>query len=591
MFMDRYHVLGITLGHNATAAIMNKGQVLACASEERFVRVKNVYGYPEKAVQYCLKQAGIKSNELDLVVLSSHITPPLHQTNDGLKEESREDSGNTWFTLLSKVRERMGGMKNIEIAGYKSMAPMFARMTHKNRVKIISSLLGIPEGKIISSEHHLTHAFSAIFSGDFLQDKSDKNVLVITVDGEGDMLSSSVGIFNPKTLKYERIAQSNYAESIGHFYSAVTSYLGMKVLEHEYKVMGLAPYSRTEKADELYRKLCECIWIDDELQIRTKLHSHHFDKLFEKLFKGIRFDYVAAAAQKLVETLLVGLVKKAIAKTNLHDVALAGGVFMNVKANYDILKLPEVNKLFIMPSCGDESLPIGSCYYGTLLNDKNSMMNKTALQNIYFGPEYTHEEILKAFEESDYEYRDFGRRINVETSRLLAEGEIVARFDGRMEFGARALGNRSILADASNVDVVEVINRMIKKRDFWMPFAPSIMEEYADVYIKYPQLLQKTRPYFMMMAFESTPLAQRDLKAAMHPYDKTIRPQLVNKFNNPKYYELLNYFMKRTGRYGFLNTSFNIHGEPIVCSPQDALHTLKESGLKYLAIGDFIVSK
>ncbi|MEK6840042.1 MAG: carbamoyltransferase C-terminal domain-containing protein, partial [Nanoarchaeota archaeon] len=345
------------------------------------------------------------------------------------------------------------------------------------------------------------------------------------------------------------------------------------------------------QADTLYNKLKEYLWVDDDLRIRTKIHSHHFHTLFQDLFKGIRFDYIAAAAQKLVETLLVDLVKKAVKKTGLSTVVLAGGVFMNVKANQEILKLEEVKKLFIMPSCGDESLPIGSCYYGTWLQHKELLKTLQPLTNLYLGPEYSQEDIERALQHHSFDYKNYDKKINIEVSRLLAEGHIVARFDGRMEFGARALGNRSILADASNGDVIDIINRMVKMRDFWMPFAPSVLEEYAQLYIKNPELLQKTQPYFMMHAFETTPLAQKDLKAAMHPYDKTIRPQIVHKAHNPKYHELLTYYMKRTGRYGFLNTSFNIHGDPIVCSPEDALHTLKNSGLHYLSLGNFLVWK
>jgi len=589
--MDDYYVLGMTLGHNSTAALTHDGRVLACASEERFARVKNIYGYPEKAVHYCLRQAGITPRDLSLVVLSSHITPPLKHTSEGLREASRDDATSfSWFSALSQLRGRLGRVKSLETLGYRSVAPLLAKMTHKRRVEILSSLLDVPKEKFLSSEHHLTHAFSAIFSSPFFQHAEEK-MLVITVDGEGDMLSSSVGIFDPSTLHYHRIASSSYSESLGHFYSAITSYLGMRVLEHEYKVMGLAPYSYTPQADALYQKLREYVWVDDDLRLRTKIHSHHFDRLFDKLFKGVRFDYIAAAAQKLVEVLLVELVSKAITKTRLSTVLLAGGVFMNVKANYEILKLPEVRKLFVMPSCGDESLPLGSCYYGTWLHNRESLKTLPPLSHLYLGPEYSSEHIEKALQQHAFGYKHYGKRINVELSRLLAEGHVVGRFDGRMEFGARALGNRSILSDASNADAVEVINRMIKKRDFWMPFAPSILEEHAHLYIRHPELLQKTSSPFMMLTFETTPLARKDLKAAMHPYDKTIRPQLVSKAVNPKYYELLMYFLKRTGRYGFLNTSFNIHGEPIVCSPEDALHTLQESGLQYLSLGEFLVWK
>jgi carbamoyltransferase len=589
--MGDFYVLGMTLGHNATASLTNNGEVVACASEERFVRKKNVYGYPEKAIAYCLGEAGLRGSDLDLVVLSSRITPPLHQTEDGLQEATRGDKGTNWFSLLSKTRGTLNKVKSIDTFGYTKLAPMLAKGTHQKRVEIISSLLQIDPKKIICSEHHLTHAYAGIFASDVLRDAPSDELLVITVDGEGDMLSSSVGVFKRSDLSYHRIAQSSYAESIGHFYSAVTTHLGMKMLEHEYKVMGLAPYSWSDQAERLYQTFKEHIWIDDQLQIKTKIHSHRFRDFLRDACKGIRFDYVAAAAQKLVETLLVELAQKAIAQTGIHSVILSGGVFMNVKANYEILKLPEVERLFVMPSCGDESLPLGSCYFGTLLHEREAMKKVEPITSLYWGPSFSKDEIEHALKASEFTYRDYGKSIDVQTAALLANGHVVARFADRMEFGARALGNRSILADASDPDVVEVINKMIKMRDFWMPFAPSIMEEHASKYLKPSALLGKTWPGFMMVCFDSTPLAQKDLKAAMHPYDKTLRPQLVNKDINPRYYAVLHSFMRKTGRYGILNTSFNIHGEPIVCSPEDALHTLRESGLQYLALGDFIVHK
>ena len=590
--MNDVYVLGMTLGHNATAALTKNGVILATASEERFTRKKNVYGYPKQAITYCLQEGGIAANKLDLVVLSSHITPPLTNTEEGIRESSPDDKGTTnWFTALSKFRGKLKKVKQLDTLAYTKAAPLLAKGTHKKRTEVVSHLLGIDKSKIVSSEHHLTHAYTAIYASDLLKEEKGKEILVITVDGEGDMLSSSVGIYDSSKDSYKRIAQSHYSESIGHFYSAITSYLGMKILEHEYKVMGLAPYSSSTIADKLYVKLKKYLWIDDNLRIKTKVHSHTFEEHLEKLCKGVRFDYVAAAAQKLVEHLVVDLVKKAVHKTGIHSVILSGGVFMNVKANYEILKLPEVKKLFIMPSSGDESLPIGSCYFGTLLKSKEAMHHLEPLTDLYYGPAYSNEYIEHTLKQSEFKYKHYGENIEKQVANLLAKGEVVARFSGRMEFGARALGNRSIIADASREGVVEEINQMIKMRDFWMPFAPSILAEHADKYLKHYALLKKVKPHFMTISFESTPLAWEDLKGAMHPADKTLRPQLVTAVMNPGYHRLLKLFHKKTGKYGILNTSFNIHGEPIVCSPEDALHTLKESGLKYLALGEYLVKK
>src|SRR3989344_8372970 len=231
--MNNYHVLGMTLGHNATAAITNNGRIIACASEERFTREKNVYGYPARAIDYCLHAANLTPQKIDLVVLSSHITPPLYTTSDGLKEQSRHDKPSlNWFSLLSAMRGKINTIKKLDQTGYRHAAPLLSKITNKKRVDLISHRLGISQQNIISSEHHLTHAYTGIFASDLLLDCPHDELLTITVDGEGDAISSSVGIFRRSDYNYKRIATSSYAESIGHFYSAITSYLGMKPLEH-----------------------------------------------------------------------------------------------------------------------------------------------------------------------------------------------------------------------------------------------------------------------------------------------------------------------------------------------------------------------
>lgn len=576
------YVLGATLGHNATAAISKNGEIIACVSEERFSRKKNHFGYPERAIKFCLEYGKISSSDIDLVVLASHITPPLISEGGDIREESRNDKSMSWFTMLSKIRSSMQKAKTLEKESYTRLAPMFAQLTNKKRVEMISNMLNIDASKIISAEHHLLHALSGVYSSGI----TDRDLLVVTVDGEGDMTSSTVGTY--KNGEYMKIASSSFADSIGHFYSAVTKYLGMKMLEHEYKVMGLAPYAWNEKAEQVYEKLKKYLWIDG-LTIKSKVHSHRFLEVLEDEMRGVRFDYVAAGAQLLTERLLCTLVENAIKETDIHDLVLSGGVFMNVKANQEILKSKNVNSMYIMPSCGDESLPIGCCYYGTKI--LRPELKLKPINDLYLGPEYSDNDVKNALLKSEFKFRFCKDSMAKEIAKLLAKGEIVARCSGRMEFGARALGNRSILADASDPGIVERINKTIKMRDFWMPFAPVMLEEQAYKYIKEFEMLSKTRPHYMMITFDSTKQAQKDLVAAMHPYDKTLRPQLINRQTNPEYYAILTEFGKLTGRYGIVNTSFNIHGEPIVCSPEDALHTLKNSELKYLALGSYLVYK
>jgi carbamoyltransferase len=323
------------------------------------------------------------------------------------------------------------------------------------------------------------------------------------------------------------------------------------------------------------------------LAFRSRYRSDLFPLYLERNLRGHRFDAVAGSLQKHTEALLTALVSNAIHVTGVRRVGLAGGVFMNVKANMLVAQMPEVEDLFIFPSCGDESTAIGSAYWAYFHTQGH---RPAPLLNLYLGPAYDDEvsqfmEVQKRDEKYQVKKPDC---IEERVADLLAQGKVVARFKGRMEWGARALGNRSILAHPSNPDIIRVINEQVKNRDFWMPFAPSILEERAHDYIVNSKNIPA--PY-MILAFESTELARRELRAAMHPYDYTLRPQIVKQEWNPSYHRLLKAFEERTGIGGILNTSFNLHGEPIVCTPADAFRVFDCSGLEYLAIGEYLIRK
>ena len=291
------------------------------------------------------------------------------------------------------------------------------------------------------------------------------------------------------------------------------------------------------------------------------------------------------------EDLLLKWIKNAIKETGIHKIACAGGVFMNVKANMRIMEMDEVDDIFIFPSCGDESLAIGaaySVYADHILSIKK--YSRTPLDSIYFGPEYSMEEIEGDIKNELDESYSIERITDMPKyiAEKLADGEILARFDERMEFGQRSLGNRSILANPSSYDTIREINMAIKQRDFWMPFAPSILDERQNDVIINPKKI--SAPY-MIMAFRINDNIRKNFSAAIHPYDFTARPQILKKSFNINYHKLITEFDKITGIPGVLNTSFNLHGDPIVCSPSDAIKTLKKSGLKHLAIGSFFISK
>jgi carbamoyltransferase len=408
------------------------------------------------------------------------------------------------------------------------------------------------------------------------------------MDGSGDFVSSTVSIWRNNSL--ERVASTRDADSLGLIWSQITQLLGMKPVEHEYKVMGLAPYAPVEGTEKALQRIRPLVTLNDDLTFRTSFATmwevNHFES--SGLLQGLRFDHIAAGLQKMTEDLLTRWVANAIEKYGMRTVVFGGGVFMNVKANMKIAQMSQVDKAFFMPSCGDESLAIGASQYGHYLISGQA---PKPLEDLYLGPAYPagkiEEELEFGHESLRWErYND----IDIVVSELLAKGEIVARFDERMEWGARALGNRSILADPNDWDVVKKINIAIKQRDFWMPFAPTILAERAIDYVSSPSP-SKVNGEYMIVAFESTEKVPGTMKAAMHPYDLTIRPQLLRKEHNPRYYRLIERFSELRGKSGILNTSFNLHGEPVVCSPKDALSTFRRSGLDYLAIGNYLVTK
>jgi carbamoyltransferase len=304
-----------------------------------------------------------------------------------------------------------------------------------------------------------------------------------------------------------------------------------------------------------------------------------------KLLELKRFDAVCAGLQRFTEEMLTTWVSNCIEKTGIRKLALSGGVFMNVKVNQAIMNLPEVDSLFIYPSCGDETNAMGAAYWAYAQHADAGTM--APLDNLYLGRTFDDDDIAKVLKDTDGLEWEYFEDVESEAARLLNEGQVVARFKGRGEFGARALGNRSIMGDPCRDGVIREINDMIKSRDFWMPFAPSMVPEAAEQYLINKKKIDA--PY-MILAFDTTE-DRGDLPAALHPYDFTARPQVVTKQMNPDYHRLIQEFRKRTGRGVILNTSFNLHGFPIVDTPEDAIDVLKNSGLRYLALGNYIVRK
>jgi carbamoyltransferase len=452
----------------------------------------------------------------------------------------------------------------------------------QGRLKELLSESGFADTEVSHYDHHLTHAATAYYG---LRRSPDEKYLVLTCDGAGDNVSASVRVWGGG--KRDEVAITHTGDSLGAVYTWVTYGMGFVPLEHEYKLMGMGPYASDRAAAETAKIFARYLQLRPDglgFQRGTWRQTHFIHECLERDLRGMRFDYICAGLQKFTEDLMCDWVQRAVRHTGVRKVLAAGGVFMNVKANKRISELAEVESFEAFPSCGDETLSIGAYY----LEAAEQFGHETVrpLDHFYLGDAPGEEDTLEAVRKSGFRYERPDNMADA-VARLLAEGHPVARCAGPMEFGARALGNRSILADPRSQDVVRVINRMVKKRDFWMPFAPVVKQERQHDYIRNPKNL---RSPFMMMTFD-TRENFRDLIAAVHNADLTCRAQILSREQNPDMYDILDAFERRTGSGIVLNTSFNLHGYPIVRTASDALGVLRDSGLVYLQVGNYLVSK
>jgi carbamoyltransferase len=568
-------ILGVHDGHNASAALLIDGKLEYLIQEERIVAEKNRAGFPYEAIKLILQKSGLKPKDIDWVGLNGNYMP---------KPTDRQGTLDYYRSLLTHDKAiSLSRVKN-RLKGVKILAKPYEEINKQSRVRLLTEL-GFAEKKIQFVNHHLTHAASAYYGKGNFKDE----VLVLTNDGAGDRICATVSVV--KDGVFNKIAEVHENHSVALVYAAFTYLTGMVPLEHEYKLMGMAPYADKKGC----RKVADALW--DMFRLTEQGITWEFIagpsvyasmNLFKEFMFLKRFDHLMGGLQLFTEEFLVKWVQACIQKTGVKKLALAGGTFMNVKANKLIMELPEVEDIYITPSCGDESNPLGIVWH-MYQTETGSM--PTPVGHAYLGIEWSNSEIEKAF----HEFR-FKKKVNIslqdnieeKAAELLAAGHVVARFKGREEFGARSLGNRAILADPANPDVIREINEMIKNRDFWMPFASSYLDTDIDRYVKtYPE---KNDPWYMIMTFDTHPLAYTEMAAGIHPYDKTVRPQLVTQEHNQAYWNLIHAFKQRTGRGGLLNTSLNLHGLPLVHSPQDAFHVMNESNLKHLVIGDFLVS-
>lgn len=572
---------------------MCDGEIIACVSEERFLRKKCYQGYPRHSIDYLVTL--VDKKEIDRVVIASMTLSPglmmlgreqnfsigdfIRQQQEHFhpvfyKGADRHVTEKRFYDQLIKEKqvERADSQyivdENYEFTCDPEIDDPIFRSIRKNTV---AKHLDIDESKIVHTDHHLGHAYYAYFASPFRGD----DAVVITADGDGDYgINATVSI--AKNDKLKQILRTD-KQHVGKIWRYVTLILGMKPQQHEYKVMGLAPYADPNISRKAYEILKEHLVVDGiDFKYKTTPVDLYF--YFLEKFEGIRFDGIAGGIQKWTEEIMEEWVRNIIAHTGINRIVFSGGLSMNIKMNKVIHEMPEVLEYYVAPSGGDESLAIGGCYIG-------SNTSRKPLDNIYLGPEYSDAEMEQAAHEAVATGRYSVESISDigTVAEFLAIGKTVARCSGRMEFGARALGNRSIFSDPSDEEIVRKINTQIKKRDFWMPFTPAILKERELDYIVNPKGISS--PY-MTIAFGSTDLGKKELKGAIHPYDQTIRPQLVEEFRNPGLYRMIKSFEEKTGIGALLNTSFNLHGEAIVMSPRDALYTMDNSSLDFLLLND-----
>ena len=589
-------IIGTNFGHNASAALIIDGKVIIAAQEERFLHLKNYTGYPYRSIDYCLDY--IKRNKLvlDYFLFSTvesvafwlanplqHIFKMKDYVNhygDGfyVKKLRGEDVSSYYSELVEKSKNE--NKAPLYINYEKLTLDEQLNDTEKSRnlqKEFAANHCGIDESKVRFIDHHTCHAYYAYFASK----KRNENCAVITLDSDGDGLNQTVWHFKNSSEIF-KIRESNQCD-LARIYKITTLILGMKPDEHEFKVMGMAPYAKSEYVDIVYKDVYEnLLKVEDGVVKYKNRPNDMYSYLLEKL-RPYRFDNIAGAVQKLVEEIAIKVVTQVHEITGVRNFCISGGVSMNIKMNMLLSHLEFVDDVYVPASGSDESLCIGACYFIEGANSK-------PLDNTYLGYDISEDisevSIKELFEKPEYEIL---RNVDHKTvANILADGNVVAVVRGREEFGARALGNRSIIASPNDPEVVKVINEAIKNRDFWMPFALSIMDEYTEDYLFNPKKMNSPS---MTIGFETLDIKYNNIKAGTHPYDRTCRPQILKVEANPQYHSLINSFREITGIPALLNTSLNLHGDPICSTLKDTEYTFKNSGLKYLYINDSYLIK
>lgn len=585
------NILGISaFYHDSAACLVQDGKIIAAAQEERFTRKKHDPSFPIKAIDYCLSEAGISRNQIDYIAF---YEKPLLKFERIL---------GTYLCYAPK------GFKTF----FKAVSVWFQ---YKFFIKdIIRKELGF-NGEIIFPEHHESHAMSAFFASPF------KNSAVLTIDGVGEWATTSISVGHENQLNI--IKEIRFPHSLGLLYSAFTSYLGFKVNSGEYKIMGLAPYGRPLYKDLIFQHLID-LKEDGSFHLNMEyfkfpISSEMVTERFNVLFGGKarkpesqltqREMDIAASLQVVLEEVVHKIAVYTRKVTGEKNLCLAGGVALNCVSNGKLLRDKIFDSIWIQPASGDAGGALGAAlgvWYQYLGNARNSMEATDYMSGSFLGPEYSNNEIRNFLNYEQIPYEEFSDKdLYDRTVDLLASEKVIGWFQGRMEFGPRALGARSILGDPRSKKMQEVMNVKIKFRESFRPFAPSILFDKVGEWFD----LNEASPYMLLVAdvkntkrikvavenedlfgIEKLKVNRSEIPSVTH-VDYSARIQTVSEDVNPQYYRLLKTFEEKHGCPLVVNTSFNVRGEPPVCSPEDAFRCFMRTDMDYLVLGNFILDK
>lgn len=590
-------ILGICDSIESHACIVKNGELIAAISEERLTRIKADAGYPKRSIEKVLQIAKIKSQEIDIVALAGFdnglfqsIYKPgaLFKIEDWIEQNEKYwkpklyqnkklyeiDDFNIWKKKYPFIKKNI--YKDLIKRTNKKNVKDHLKIFNEIRKKVICNHLKINEDKIKVFRHETCHQYYGYYS----QQQFKKRSLILTIEGAGDDSSATISLANSK--KINEIYRTNDA-MLGRLYRYVTLLLGMKPGQHEYKVMGLAPYGQAYHGMKSLKHFEKFNIIKGTKIFRKKYFKDVYYSTRNELH-GERFDGIAWGLQTFTENFLKKWSTNCINKFKLKNIILSGGVAQNIKAIKFLQDDSRIKSVWSGPISGDGSLSIGAAWLASKTYDFKSKI--MGINNIYLGSDIPNKNIDKIIKKKFNKFKCVKNVSNKQIARWISKGLIVARCKGRMEFGQRALGNRSILADPRSISSVEKINSKIKYRDFWMPFTPSITFEGCKKILKNPKNIYSP---FMTVAFDIKEKYLSKLPGVIHPSDKSTRPQMLKKKDNPEYYDLLKQFEKITGLPVLLNTSFNLHGDAIVENIDQAINTFLKSDLDILVLNNYAI--